>query len=303
MSFARLPGVFALLFCMSVTGVQARTVTDTGLATDADDAAARALEAAAADALGVAATLAPSFSTEAAQWVQSHGDDGGWSAAPDADWSSLQPLAAFRVLENKGTGEGLFRAKVEVRVDDNGTGDNDATRLSTLLVAPFGTAMQQYPVGGKVPADEVRGQLRRHLETVIAQSGRLNVLDADLDDTQLRAMGPAEQIERGRDLGADLMIVGRIKTFALTTHDKKYMGMQFRTLQPRAVIEYQILNTVTREIIRAGTFSDHKLPKSLKQAFVHLARSTHARLPAPRQPSRVGPAQGAGMTSRLSALR
>lgn len=261
MSFSRLLGALALI--ISLPAGAAQTLTATGLGPDAERATLRALEEAATAALGVATTLDPSFNQQAGQWVQDHGAKAKqWSNKPDGQWAALESLSAFRVLENESVADQLRRARVEIRFRAE---RESPTRSSTILVAPFQTEAQQYPVGGEVPAREVRNQLKRHLETQFAQSGDLSVLDKP----SVRDLPPApiDQIKRARELGADLVLVGTIKTFALTTHDKEYMGKEFNTLQPQAVIDYQILNTVTREVVRAGTFSDRKLPESLKQAF------------------------------------
>ena len=263
MSFPRLLGALALMISLPAAAAQTLTLTATGLGTDAEQATLQALETAATEALGVATTLDPAFNRQAGQWVQDHGAHAKqWSQKPRDQWTALQPLSAFRVLDHESTADQLSRARVEIRFR---TEQESATRSSTILVAPFQTQSQQYLVGGKVPSRDVRNQLERHLETEFAQSGQLSVLD----EPALQAVpsAPTEQINQARELGADLVLVGTIKTFALTTHDKEYMGKKFNTLQPRAVIDYQILNTVTREVVRAGTFSDRKLPRSLKQAF------------------------------------
>jgi hypothetical protein len=263
MSFARLLGSLALTLTLPATAAQTLTLSATGLGPDAERATLRALEEAATQALGVATTLDPAFTRQARQWVQMHGAQAQqWSGQPDDQWASLQPLSAFRVLDSTRAADKLRRARVEVRFPAR---RESPSRSSTLLVTPFRTESGQYPVGGKVPARVVRDQLERHLETRFAQDGQLSVLDEpSLDDVPPE---PIEQIKRGHELGADLILVGTIKSFALTTHDQEYMGKEFNTLQPRTVIDYQILNTVTREVVRAGTFSDRKLPESLKQAF------------------------------------
>ncbi len=263
MLFPRLLGAIALIMALPATAAQTLTLSATGLGPDAERATLRALEEAATQALGVAATLNPAFTQVARQWVQRHGPRAQeWSGAPDDQWAALGSLSAFRVLENTSAANDLRRARVKVRFRAQ---RGSPRRSSTMLVAPFQTESRQYPVGGKVPARAVRDQLERHLETRFAQDAQLSVLDEpSLDDAPPK---PLERMKHGRELGADLILVGNIRTFALTTHDKEYMGKEFNTLQPRVVIDYQILNTVTREVVRAGTFSDRKLPRSLKQAF------------------------------------
>lgn len=263
MLFPRLLGALALIIALPATAAQTLTLSATGLGPDAERATLRALEEAATQALGVAATLDPAFTQQARQWVRTHGPRAQeWSGEPDDQWAALGSLSAFRVLENTSAADELYRARVKIRFRAE---RGSPSRSSTILVAPFQTESRQYPVGGKVPARAVRDQLERHLETRFAQDGQLSVLDEpSLDEVPPT---PIERIKRGRELGADLILVGNIQTFALTTHDKEYMGKEFNTLQPRAVIDYQILNTVTREVVRAGTFSDRKLPKSLKQSF------------------------------------
>ena len=278
MSFPRLLGALALMISLPAAAAQSLNLTATGLGQDAEQATLRALEEAATEALGVATTLDPAFTREAGEWVQEHGaQTGSWSNNPDDQWAALKPLSAFRVLEQETGSDQLHRARVEIRFQAE---RESPTRSSTILVAPFQTQSGQYPVGSQVPAQEVRDQLKRHLETQFAQSGQLSVLG----EASNPAMPPAPtgQIKRARERGADLVLVGTIKTFALTTHDKEYMGKEFNTLQPRAVIDYQILNTVTREVVRAGTFSDRKLPKSLKQAF------DEDKIDPRKEPGRVG---------------
>lgn len=268
-----------VLLACSAAHAADTTVSASGYGPDPTSATTRALVEAVRQARGVSVTVDPAFRTQVGEWVVRESDSGTlaqgqWSSAPEVQLPTDAGLDGYRVLETEKVEDGLWRVDVEARVLEYEGPDAERAHLSSIVIVPFRASRDKYRVGNQVDGDEVSRQLQRHLENVIAQGGRLRVLDRDFDAATraedrvvARSTNPAEQIRQGQELGADLLLVGEIEAFSLGEQNRKFMGIEFNTLEPHAVIHYRLLNTATREIIRAGTFNDRKLPDSLKEAF------------------------------------
>ncbi|WP_111657671.1 CsgG/HfaB family protein [Isoalcanivorax indicus] len=269
--------LLALLFgaCLALNSHASETLTRnaSGYGGTPQQAVANALVEAARQGLGVVVTLDPAFRTQVREWVVKQGvATGRWYSEPETQLPTLASVAGYRVLATRQISEGLWQADVEAQLLDYAPVGPDRRHLPSVAVGSFRTAQPDFDLGGTLPAPEVSARLRNALVNSLSQSGRLRVLDrdfsADLDQELNVSAGsllPAAQLQLGREMGADLMLVGEIRDFQLGRPQRRYYGAAFNDLEPVVRIHYRLIETATGEIVRADTFVYRETPADLRR--------------------------------------
>lgn len=257
-------------------------------------ATARALVEVSRQALGASVVLDPGFRTAIQEWVVSQTENGNliqgsWSSEPEAQLPVMANLKSYRVLDTSKVEDGLWRSRVEARVLRYEGFTADRQHLPTLVVTPFRTARTQFDLGTEQPATRVRHRFQQYLANALQKSGKLRLLDRNFSDAAARenqiaasSLSVEEQVKRGQQLGADLLLAGEIEDFSLGRNSQSFYGATFNTLEPHVVIHYRLIDTATREILRAESFQYRKLPARLREAF------DNEDIDPEREPERIG---------------
>ncbi|MBA3981240.1 MAG: penicillin-binding protein activator LpoB, partial [Alcanivorax sp.] len=274
----RLPSLLlALLLSVSLAlnSHAAETVTRnaSGYGGSPQQAVANALVEAARQGLGVVVTLDPAFRTQVSEWVVQQGIvTGRWYSEPEAQLPTLAAVSGYRVLATRQISDGLWQADIEAQLLDYQPAGPDRRHLPSVAVGSFRTGQAAFDLGTVLPAPEVSARLRNALVASLTQSGRLRVLDrdfsGDLDQEQTLSASsllPAAQLQLGREMGADLVLVGEIRDFQLGRPQRRYYGATFNDLEPVVRIHYRLIETATGEVVRADTFVYRETPTDLRR--------------------------------------
>lgn len=255
------------------------TLTASGYGDTPTEATSRALVEVSRQALGASVVLDPAFRTAVHEWVihqSGNGTlaEGRWSSEPEAQLPVMASLKGYRVLATEKVEQDLWRADVEARVLEYEGFTGEKQHLPTLVAAPFRTGRPTFDLGSEQPAAKVRDRFHQYLENALQQGGDLRLLDRSFGNAAARETGiaasslsPEEQVKRGQQLGADLLLVGEIEDFSLGRNSQEFYGTTFNTLEPRVIIHYRLMDTATREILRADSFHYRKLPEQLREDF------------------------------------
>lgn len=253
----------------------AETVTRnaSGYGGSPQQAVANALVEAARQGLGVVVTLDPAFRTQVSEWVVQQGIvTGRWYSEPEAQLPTLAAVSGYRVLATRQISDGLWQADIEAQLLDYQPAGPDRRHLPSVAVGSFRTGQSDFDLGTVLPAPEVSARLRNALVASLTQSGRLRVLDrdfsGDLDQEQTLSASsllPAAQLQLGREMGADLVLVGEIRDFQLGRPQRRYYGATFNDLEPVVRIHYRLIETATGEVVRADTFVYRETPADLRR--------------------------------------
>ncbi|MCH8542426.1 MAG: penicillin-binding protein activator LpoB [Alcanivorax sp.] len=244
-----------------------------GYGNSPQQAVSNALVEAARQGLGVVATLDPDFRTGIYEWVVSQGiATGRQYSEPEARLPTLAAIRSYRVLDTQQLTDHLWQADIEAQLLTFQSVGEDRRHLPAIAVGSFRTGEGTFNLGVDTPAAEVRAQLRTALVNSLTQSGRVRVLDRDFsNDLQQErrltagSLLPEEQIRLGREMGADLMLVGEVRDFQLGRPNRSYYGTYFNQLEPVIRIHYRLIETATGEILRADTFTYRQIPGELRR--------------------------------------
>ena len=262
----------------------------TGYGDSPRTATANALVEAARQALGVSVVADPSFRVATYEWMANENiAQGVWTTKPEDQAASLANVAGYQVLETKQVNEALWQVSVEARLIRDVSIAGDRSALPTLVVMPFRTVKAEYYPGVKTKASEVRERLHREMRNALVQAGRVRVLDRSSNSATNReedivagGLSPFEHAKLGQQLGADLILVGEVEEFKLGRETDTFYGTQMNTMEPVVRIHYQLIETSTREVLRAGTFEEQRSSKVLKQKL------KQADIDKDREPERIG---------------
>ena len=276
----------------SMAAAKTREVTAqaTGFGDTPETAVANALVEAARQSLGVSVLLDPNFRTESYQWVESEKMvSGSWTSKPEAQAPSLANVVGYKVISTKEIKDKLWQADIEARLLQNASIGPDKSNLPTLVVAPVRTDEASYDVGGAVSGDKLAKHMHRELITSFTLGGRFRVLDRQYPKTtqselNIAASGlsPFEHAKLGQQLGADLVMTTEVEKFQLGRETQKFYGAQLNSMEPFIRINYQLIDTATREIITAGTWVDQQSQNNFR------ARLREADIEPAREKNRVG---------------
>ena len=253
-------------------------------------ATANALVEAARQALGVSVVANPNFRVATYEWMANENiAQGVWTSRPEDRAASLANVAGYQVLETTQVNDDLWQVTVEARLLRDVSIAGDRSALPTLVVMPFRTTASEYYPGVKTPAAEVRRRLHRELGNAFVQAGRVRVLDrsnnaalANEEEVVAGGLSPFEHAKLGQELGADLVLVGEVEDFKLGREKDTFYGTQMNTMEPVVRIHYQLIETATREVLRAGTFEEQRSSQLLLQKL------READIDKDREPERIG---------------
>lgn len=280
----------AALFWTGSAHASTETRTASGYGDSPQQAVANALVEAARQGLGVIVTVDPAFRNAVHEWVVREGfATGRWHSEPEVQMPTRAAVEGYRVLSTRQIQDGLWQAEVEARLLTHTPVGPDRSHLPSIAIGTFRTDSNQYTLGEAVPAAQVRQQLRSALVTGLAQSDRFRVLDRDfnaaLESERTLSAGsllPQAQLQQGRAMGADLMLVGEIQDFQLGRPGRTYYGMQRNNMEPVIRIHYRVIDTASGEILRADTLRYQEQPGELRR------RLLAADIDPDREPERIG---------------
>lgn len=277
-----LGAVALLLLCWQVNAVAATTtVTQTANGYGATPAAATsaALVAAARQVLGVALTLDPDFRSQSAEWVVHQNKNGNvitqqWSSAPEPRLPLLAGIKSYRVTQLTQANKALWHAEVEAKIVTDKPLKPGRDILESMVVIPFSVAGASIDLRGQVVTAQVSANLRRALVASLTQSGQVRVLDrthaAARVAEQLQSahsLNPAQRAKLGRNMGADLLLTGRIDSFRFGRAGQQFYGADNSSLALHVRLHYQLVDVATGDILAANTLTYDPPAAQLQAAF------------------------------------
>lgn len=284
-----------LLAVLAIAGpVQAKTEEvsqrASGFGDTPETAVANALVDAARQALGVSVMADPDFRVATYEWISNENmAQGVWTTRPEARAKSLANVAGYQVIDTKEIKDDLWQATVEARLIRDVSLAGDRSALPTLVVVPFATSKPSYYPGVEASATQVQKRLHTEMVNSLVQAGRVRVLDRAANLAVKREQGivaaglsPYEQAKLGQELGADLILTGEIEDFKLGREQQTFYGTRTNTLEPVVRVHYRLIETATREVLRAGTYEERRSQMALLQAL------RDADIDKDREPERIG---------------
>ncbi|ASJ76664.1 CsgG/HfaB family protein [Granulosicoccus antarcticus] len=177
--------------------------------------------------------------------------------------SSEGLINGYRIVSLTPLGYGGFDATLDVDIPVYQTQAVHSARRK-IAVYPVETVATRYRFGGQtLNAVDVSQRLTQSLVAATVQSGRFSVLDRDMrsgitreqhfiggDDVPL-----AEKMALGRALGAELLLVSRLRRLDLETvqHRNPLSGEVSQSSQGAAVIEARVVMPSTGQLMWAKT--------------------------------------------------
>jgi len=138
----------------------------------------------------------------------------------------------------------------------------DRSKMRTLVVLPFRTSDESYPLGdGRFPADEISWQLNHKLISELTQSRKFRLLDreyleehqGEIDVLKTGEVPVEETLRLGQRLGSDFMIVGVITDYKITEREKETLGIVKMERSASINFEYRVIEVAPQEIRWSGS--------------------------------------------------
>lgn len=257
---------FILLCCWQVSALAA-TVTQQadGYGATPQDATADALVNASRQAQGVVLTLNPDFRKQSMDWVAHQNKNGNvitqqWSDAPEPRMPTLAGIESYRVTALSEVDKTLWKASVEVKIVKNESLRPERNQLTSVVVLPFRTTKSSYQLNQPVAASTVSSSLRQSLVESLTQSQQVRVLNR-VDQSgranellqSASSLTPSERAKLGKNLGADLILSGKIDTFQLGRTNREFYGSSDTSLRLHTRLHYNLIDVATGDILAAKT--------------------------------------------------
>jgi len=172
-------------------------------------------------------------------------------------------VKSYRVINAEKNLDGPgWTAVVYVQIPKYATTGQDRSKMRTLVVLPFQTSAESYPLGdGRFPADEISWQLNHKLISELAQSRKFRLLDreyleehqAEIEVLKTGEVPVEETLRLGQRLGSDFMIVGMITDYKITEREKETLGIVKMERSARINFEYRVIEVAPQEIRWSGS--------------------------------------------------
>lgn len=178
-----------------------------------------------------------------------------------------------------------YRVTVEAQVQALGDYQNvgaDRSNLVPIVVAPFKANQSRFAgLNGSSPATDVVERVTDELTAVMARSNRFRVLDrANMgnllsEDFVTAALGQrtGQQVKFSQKLSADIVIVGSIRQFDITSRKVESYGQQYENYEGEMVLDVRAVETATCEVRFAKRFEEYLDHDQIKAGLDRFDRS------------------------------
>ncbi|MCR0980960.1 CsgG/HfaB family protein [Roseomonas populi] len=251
--------ILTLLLLLAAGGAVAQPVSidAEGTAVTREDAVARALISAVEQVTG---TAVRSDAVSRQIGIQMSDDSGSRTELSAEISAAIRRqtggiVRSYRILSTERQPDGLYLARLQVEVErfqpTSPTGD---TRRR-LVVSEFRDERRRETDFGR--------QLRERLVQHLTQSRRFAVLDRDANEAYDREMALlstdsplAERVRIGQVLGADYIVIGRMRVGASRTEQNiAITGETIVRTSARGVLDFQVLEAATRQVRWAASIA------------------------------------------------
>ena len=164
---------------------------------------------------------------------------------------------------------GHYRVRIQATVQAIGDYANlgeDRSALTPIAVLPLDTKRGPYPgLTGLQSAGELSDRLSSGLSDALVNTNRFRVMDRQklpatvVEKVITRSMGSktGQQVKFDQTLSADLLVVGTVEAFSITSRPMDSYGSSFDQYEAEMVLDLRVIEMATQEVRYAQRFEQY----------------------------------------------